>query len=100
MAETLETAHTWSGLHGLYEAVTTAIATSLLDQGTPGVVMCHLSHAYRDGASLYYTFLAPRKPGAELSSGEPSSPPPARRSRGPGERSPTTTGSAATTCRT
>ena len=24
----------------------------------PGVVMCHLSHAYRDGASLYFTFLA------------------------------------------
>ncbi len=30
----------------------------------PGIVMCHLSHAYRDGASLYYTFIAPSKPGA------------------------------------
>ncbi len=66
VAETLETAHTWSGLRGLYEAVSSAIVTSLTDQGTPGVVMCHLSHAYRDGASLYYTFLARRKPGAEL----------------------------------
>ena len=28
--------------------------------------MCHLSHAYRDGASLYFTFIAPRRPGAEL----------------------------------
>ena len=28
--------------------------------------MCHLSHAYRDGASLYFTFLARRRPGAEL----------------------------------
>jgi len=28
--------------------------------------MCHLSHAYRDGASLNFTFLAPRRPGAEL----------------------------------
>ena len=27
-------------------------------QGTPGIVMCHLSHAYRDGASLYFTFVA------------------------------------------
>ncbi len=36
------------------------------DQGTPGLVMCHLSHAYRDGASLYYTFIAPRRPGAEI----------------------------------
>ena len=28
--------------------------------------MCHLSHAYRDGASLYFTFLAPGRPGEEL----------------------------------
>ena len=28
--------------------------------------MCHLSHAYPDGASLYYTFLARRRSGAEL----------------------------------
>ena len=28
--------------------------------------MCHLSHAYPDGASLYFTFIAPRRPGAEL----------------------------------
>ncbi len=66
VAETLETAHTWTGLPGLYDGVASAIATSLVDQGTPGLVMCHLSHAYRDGASLYYTFLARRRPGAEL----------------------------------
>jgi alkyldihydroxyacetonephosphate synthase len=28
--------------------------------------MCHLSHAYPDGASLYYTFIAPRRPGEEI----------------------------------
>jgi alkyldihydroxyacetonephosphate synthase len=28
--------------------------------------MCHLSHAYPDGASLYFTFIAPRRPTAEL----------------------------------
>ncbi|MGH2976332.1 MAG: FAD-linked oxidase C-terminal domain-containing protein, partial [Solirubrobacterales bacterium] len=66
MAETLETSHTWSDLGRLYEAVGAAIASSLSDQGTPGLVTCHLSHAYRDGASLYYTFLARRRPGAEL----------------------------------
>jgi alkyldihydroxyacetonephosphate synthase len=66
MAETLETAHTWSRLGELYEAVRAAIETALAGQGTPGIVMCHLSHAYRDGASLYYTFLARRRPGAEL----------------------------------
>ena len=28
-------------------------------RGTPGLVMCHISHLYPDGASLYYTFIAP-----------------------------------------
>ncbi|MGI8633698.1 MAG: FAD-binding oxidoreductase [Solirubrobacterales bacterium] len=66
MVETLETAHTWAGLADLYGSVHGAIARALDDQGTPGIVLCHLSHAYRDGASLYFTFLAPRRPGAEL----------------------------------
>jgi alkyldihydroxyacetonephosphate synthase len=66
MAETLETAHTWTGLERLYDDVRTAIDGALTSQGTPGLVMCHLSHAYRDGASLYYTFLAQARPGAEL----------------------------------
>jgi alkyldihydroxyacetonephosphate synthase len=66
MAETLETAHTWTGLERLYDTVRTAIDGALTSQGTPGLVMCHLSHAYRDGASLYYTFLARARPGAEL----------------------------------
>ena len=66
LAETLETAHTWSGLQHLYDEVRAAIGAALAAQGTPGIVMCHLSHAYRDGASLYFTFLARRRPGAEL----------------------------------
>jgi alkyldihydroxyacetonephosphate synthase len=66
MVETLETAHTWSRLSGLYEAVRGTIGTALASQGTPGIVMCHLSHAYGDGASLYFTFLARRRPRAEL----------------------------------
>jgi alkyldihydroxyacetonephosphate synthase len=66
MVETLETAHTWSRIGELYERVRTAIAEALDAQGTPGLVMCHLSHGYPDGASLYYTFLAPGRPGAEL----------------------------------
>ncbi|MDQ3759235.1 MAG: FAD-binding oxidoreductase, partial [Actinomycetota bacterium] len=63
---TLETAHTWSRLDELYRGVRAAIDAALRAQGTPGIVMCHLSHAYRDGASLYYTFIAPSKPGEEI----------------------------------
>jgi alkyldihydroxyacetonephosphate synthase len=66
LVETLETAHTWSRLDELYREVRAAIANSLEAQGTRGLVMCHLSHAYRDGASLYFTFLAQRRPGAEI----------------------------------
>jgi alkyldihydroxyacetonephosphate synthase len=66
MVETLETAHEWSRLDELHAEVRAAIGTALAAQGTHGLVMCHLSHAYPDGASLYFTFIAPRRPGAEL----------------------------------
>ena len=58
LVETLETATTWSGLETLYEAVRVALDRSLREAGTPGLVMCHVSHLYRSGASLYFTFIA------------------------------------------
>jgi alkyldihydroxyacetonephosphate synthase len=66
MGETLETAAPWSGLMLLYEAVRAAIADALEARGTPARVMCHISHLYPDGASLYFTFLARQEEGAEL----------------------------------
>jgi alkyldihydroxyacetonephosphate synthase len=61
--ETLETAHTWSRLDELYRAVGDALRGSM---GPESIVMCHLSHAYADGASLYYTFLARARRGEEV----------------------------------
>ncbi|MEU4576463.1 FAD-binding oxidoreductase [Nonomuraea sp. NPDC023979] len=49
--ETLETAGFWSGLPRLYDAVRLALLGAL---GTP-LVMCHISHVYETGASLYFT---------------------------------------------
>jgi alkyldihydroxyacetonephosphate synthase len=66
MVETLETSHAWSRFGELHEAVGTAIRNSLAAQGTPGLVFCHLSHAYADGASLYFTFISRARRGAEL----------------------------------
>jgi alkyldihydroxyacetonephosphate synthase len=66
IVETLETSHTWSRLGELHGAVAAAIHGSLAAQGTPGLVFCHLSHAYADGASLYFTFIARSRHGAEL----------------------------------
>ena len=66
MVETLETSHTWSRLEELHTAVGTAIRSALNEQGTPGLVFCHLSHAYTDGASLYFTFISRARRGAEI----------------------------------
>jgi len=66
MVETLETSHTWSRLGELHSAVGGAIRDSLTGQGTPGLAFCHLSHAYADGASLYFTFIARAKRGEEI----------------------------------
>jgi alkyldihydroxyacetonephosphate synthase len=56
--DTLETATHWSNLGTLYAAVAGALRGALSERGTPPLVMCHVSHLYRSGASLYYTFLA------------------------------------------
>jgi alkyldihydroxyacetonephosphate synthase len=66
MVETLETSHTWSRFGELHEAVGAAIRNSLAAQGTPGLVFCHLSHAYADGASLYFTFISRARRGGEI----------------------------------
>jgi alkyldihydroxyacetonephosphate synthase len=58
MVETLETATQWSNLDRLHGSVGRAIAESLRACATPGLVMCHVSHLYESGASLYFTFIA------------------------------------------
>ena len=63
--ETLETAHTWSRLDELYAGVGEALREVSRTAGQ-GVVMCHLSHAYADGASLYFTFLTAAREGEEI----------------------------------
>jgi len=66
MVETLETATQWSNVQRLHRAVGAAIAAALSAGGTPGLVMCHVSHLYETGASLYFTFLARQRQGEEL----------------------------------
>jgi alkyldihydroxyacetonephosphate synthase len=58
LAETLETATSWANLGRLHEAVREALRAALSGRGTPPLVMCHVSHLYPSGASLYFTFLA------------------------------------------
>lgn len=51
LAETLETAGFWSVLPRLYAAVRLTLAHEL----PSSVAMCHVSHVYETGASLYFT---------------------------------------------
>jgi alkyldihydroxyacetonephosphate synthase len=57
--DTLETAAPWSALPLLHSRVRTAILAAASSLGTRVAVLCHLSHAYPDGASLYFTFMWP-----------------------------------------
>jgi alkyldihydroxyacetonephosphate synthase len=58
LCETLETATSWSNIPALKEAVTQALTSSLAESGTPALVLCHVSHVYPTGASLYFTVVA------------------------------------------
>ncbi|MEU6478670.1 FAD-binding oxidoreductase [Streptomyces sp. NPDC047017] len=57
-AETLETAAFWSRVPELYAAVRDALTAALTEAGTPPLVMCHISHVYENGASLYFTVVS------------------------------------------
>lgn len=58
--DTLETATRWSNITSLHEKIQAAINGALEEfpgkAGAKGIVMAHISHSYRDGASLYFTF--------------------------------------------
>ena len=59
LVETLETATFWSNLDHLYTDVKSALETSLA-AGSPAapIVLCHISHVYETGCSLYFTVAA------------------------------------------
>ncbi|MFX0116085.1 MAG: FAD-linked oxidase C-terminal domain-containing protein, partial [Candidatus Hodarchaeota archaeon] len=59
LVDTLETAAPWSRIEGLYNTATGTLRKHA------DIVMTHCSHCYREGASLYFTYLAKRKIGQE-----------------------------------
>jgi alkyldihydroxyacetonephosphate synthase len=54
LVETLETATFWSNMKTLYDGVQTALQGALDDP----IVLCHISHVYETGTSLYFTVAA------------------------------------------
>ena len=66
--ETLETAAPWSQVAPLRRRMIDALERSLAPDDEQVVVLCHLSHPYLDGASLYFTcfFRVPPDPAAAV----------------------------------
>ncbi len=70
LVDTVETAASWSNLLGVYEAGGKALQAALWERGGAGLVLCHVSHVYLDGASLYFTFFGKAVEGQEIAQWE------------------------------
>jgi len=66
LVDTLETATTWDKLEALHGAVKESIESAIAGMGVTGLAFAHVSHSYPDGASLYFTFVAPQVSGKEM----------------------------------
>lgn len=66
LVDTMETAAPWSVIDDLHDSIRAEMERALAARGTPGFVLCHISHLYPDGCSLYYTVFARQERGAEL----------------------------------
>jgi alkyldihydroxyacetonephosphate synthase len=66
VVDTVEVSARWTALPGLYRSVLEALG------GVPGTLVAssHQSHAYSDGACLYFTFAG--RPPVEMATGDPS----------------------------
>jgi len=68
--DTLETATEWAKVDTLHASVRLALETAIREtapkEGARGIVMCHISHSYPDGASLYFTYIFPRALDGEI----------------------------------
>lgn len=68
VVETFETAAPWADYLEAHRALSEVTTGALEAEGMKGEVLCHLSHAYRDAASLYFTVVASPGPRGSLAS--------------------------------
>jgi alkyldihydroxyacetonephosphate synthase len=66
IADTFETACSWSAFPALDAAVRAAVGAALRDECGGGLVTCRFTHVYPDGPAPYYTFLGAARSPAEL----------------------------------
>jgi alkyldihydroxyacetonephosphate synthase len=65
LIDTLETATTWNRLSTLHTKIMAAFREAFEELRVSGFAMAHVSHVYRTGASLYFTFMAQQLVGRE-----------------------------------
>lgn len=63
--DTVETAVDWSRVSGYMNAIEQAIERANVDEGVRAFAYTHLSHVYRQGSSVYTTYLFPCAPSYE-----------------------------------
>ena len=66
MADVAETSTLWSNVLPLYAGTVAAVKTRFRQDDGTGYVGCHISHTYKTGACLYFTFAARQPKGREL----------------------------------
>jgi alkyldihydroxyacetonephosphate synthase len=65
-ADVAETSATWKNLLPLYNNTIKATKEQFQKEGGDGYIGCHISHTYKTGACLYFTWAAKQIPGQEL----------------------------------
>jgi alkyldihydroxyacetonephosphate synthase len=66
MADVAETSTVWSNVLPLYRGTVAALKARFREDDGAGYIGCHISHTYKTGACLYFTFAARQPPGREL----------------------------------
>ncbi len=66
IADTFETACTWSAFPAMHRAIVEAAERTMREVCGAGRIHCRFTHVYPDGPAPYYTFLAPGRAGEEL----------------------------------
>jgi alkyldihydroxyacetonephosphate synthase len=61
LVETLETATSWANLATVKQAVTATLQAKFAEYDSPALVLCHISHVYDTGASLYFTVVGAQR---------------------------------------
>jgi alkyldihydroxyacetonephosphate synthase len=66
MADVAETSTVWSKVLPLYTGTVEAVKARFREEDGKGYIGCHISHTYKTGACLYFTFAARQPKGREL----------------------------------